>query len=79
MKESHEIPSHKPFIGEKCGLFQQQRTDTTTNSSEPLPKVIDIDQISMNGNDLDEAIPIPMNDNDQDEAVPMFNLKRSEQ
>ena len=43
LKDSRETPSDKPFIGEKCGLFRQERTDTTRNSSEPLPKIIGID------------------------------------
>ena len=29
MKDSREIPSDKPFIGEKCGLFRQKRSDTS--------------------------------------------------
>ena len=40
LKESRK---DKPFIGEKCGLFRQERTDTPRNPSEPLPKVIGID------------------------------------
>ena len=43
LKEPRQIPSDEPFLGEKCGLFRQERTDTPRNPSEPLPKVIGID------------------------------------
>ena len=69
----------KPFIGEKCGLFQQERTCTPRNSSEPLPKIVGIDPGQKNvwlaclyNSD------VLFSANDQDGAIPIFNLKRSE-
>ena len=35
MKDSRENSSDKPLIGEKSGLFRQERTNTPRNSSEP--------------------------------------------
>ena len=79
MIQLHDVPSNKPFIGEKCGLFRQERSDTPRNPSEPLPKVIGIDPGHKN---LWSAClynsDIPIRANDHDEAIPLFNLKRGE-
>ena len=73
------VPSNKPFIGEKCGLFRQERSDAPRNASEPLPKVkvigIDPGQNNLWSVCLYNS-QIPMSANDQDEAILIFNLKR---
>ena len=78
-KDSGTIPSNKPFIGEKHGLFRQERTDTPRNPSEPLPKIVGIDPGQKN---LWSAClynsDVPIDANNQDEAIPIFNRKRSE-
>ena len=79
LKESRQLPSNKPFIGEKCGLFRQERTDTPRYTADPLPKVIGIDPGQKN---LWSAClynsDVSTDDNDQDEAIPIFTLKRTE-